>query len=103
MEETRFTEYPIREIAEYTTKEYPETERPSRIDHLPCEDDQAGSHDDREYGQEDGQISADIESSSTIGRVIERENAADQLDRIAPFQEGDCPRFAELVDSKDGQ
>ena len=71
MQELRFSKYPVSEVSKDATEQDAETDRPSNVDHLAGEDDQACGDDQREDREEDGRVGCDIERGAAICRVIE--------------------------------
>ncbi len=85
VKELWLSEDPIGQVAEYATKEYAESNRPTRFCDLSREDDQTGRDDQGEDGKEDGEVGSDVEGGAAVSCVIEAKEIADDGDWRLPI------------------
>jgi len=101
VQELWFPEDPIGEVAEHTAEKNAKSDRPAGFSDLPGEDDETCRDDEREDSQEDGEVRADVEGSTTIGGVIETKEFTDHLDWISPINIGDGPPLGGLIETEE--
>jgi len=91
---------PIGEVAKHASKEHSEPDCPPRFCDPSREDDESGSYDQGEDGEEDREVGTNIECCATVRDVIETKEFTEHIERFSPIEVCDRQPLGGLIETE---